>query len=243
MTAALAVDRPPLPADPSLVSLAYQHEHPLQAYEFDDTLERWTVTARIDGNILAEDMAARGDTDREARDAIEDIAVGRMSFLRVRMFGPDNPFHAMDSYTGDVSRIGERVLDVARDFEEVLAHPVGDLLVMDRVILEPRWRGFGLGPVLAGAAIRRLSPGCTAVLCEPGSADGREMTEEQHQEAAAKLARVWSTIGFDPFQHGVHFLDCHLQRPLDLLAERQQELTALCRCWNTQRGPRWGAGI
>lgn len=80
--------------------------------------------------------------------------------------------------------------EFARDFEEVLAHPVGDLLVMDRVILEPGWRGFGLGPVLAGAAIRRLSSDCTAVLCEPGSADGRKMTEEQHRDAAAKLARM-----------------------------------------------------
>ncbi|MFD7748782.1 hypothetical protein ACFV2V_18915 [Streptomyces sp. NPDC059698] len=53
MTMALAADRLPLPADPSLIILAYQHEHPLQAYEFDDTLERWTVTARIDANILA----------------------------------------------------------------------------------------------------------------------------------------------------------------------------------------------
>ncbi|WP_331746945.1 hypothetical protein OG923_34525 (plasmid) [Streptomyces halstedii] len=241
MTTALAVDRPPLPADPSLISLAYQHEHPLQAYEFDDTLEVWQVTARIDADILAEDMAARGDADQETMDAIEDVAVGRMSFVRVRMFGPDSPFHAMDSYTGDVSRIGERVLDVARgefarDFEGALAHPVGDLLVMDRVILEPAWRGFGLGPVLASAAIRRLSPDCTAVLCEPGSADGRKMTEEQHREAAAKLGRVWSTIGFEPFQHGVHFLDCHLQRPLDLLAERQHEFTALCRSWKTQHG-------
>ncbi|MBQ1116986.1 hypothetical protein [Streptomyces sp. C3-3] len=156
MTTVLAGDRPPLPADPSLISLACQHEHLLQAYEFDDTLERWAVTARIDADTLADDTAARGDADQET-DAIEDVAVGRMSFLRVRMFGPDNPSHAMDSYTGDVSRIGERVLDVARgefarDFEEVLAHPVGDLLVMDRVILEPGWRGFGLSPVLAGAA-------------------------------------------------------------------------------------------
>ncbi|WP_257134994.1 DUF6308 family protein [Streptomyces sp. wa1063] len=195
MTTALAVGRRPLPADPSLISLAYQHEHPLQADKFEDTLERWMVAARIDADVLAQDMAARGDADQETLDAIEDVVVGRMSFLRVRMYGPDNPFHAMDSCTGDVSRIGERVLDVARgefarDFEEVLAHPVGDLLVMDRVILESGWRGFGLGPAPAGAAIRRRSPDCTAVLCEPGSADDREMTEEQHREAAAKLARV-----------------------------------------------------
>ncbi|MER7001218.1 hypothetical protein [Streptomyces sp. NPDC000410] len=48
-----------------------------------------------------------------------------------------------------------------------LAHPVGDLLVMDRVILQPQWRGFGLGPALAGAAIQRLSNNCVAVVCEP----------------------------------------------------------------------------
>ncbi|MGW3441516.1 hypothetical protein ACWDB3_30495 [Streptomyces bacillaris] len=70
--------------------------------------------------------------------------------------------------------------EFARDFEEALAHRVGELLVTDSVILEPAWHGLGLGPVLAGTA---------------------------------KLARVWSTVGFEPFQHGVHFLACHLQRP------------------------------
>ncbi|MFJ9821149.1 hypothetical protein ACIRU3_39025 [Streptomyces sp. NPDC101151] len=226
---------PQLPADPSLISLAYRHEHPLKVFEFDDTLEVWTVSARIDADILAEDMASRSDIDQETLDAVEDVAVGRMSFVRVRMFVGD-PFEAMDAYTGDVSRIGESVLDVgraefAREFEAALAHPVGDLLVMDRVVLEPVWRGFGLGLVLAGAAIRRLSQGCTAVVCEPGSADGRELTEEQHREAAARLGRLWSAIGFEPFQDGVHILDCHLQRPQDLLAERQEEFTALCRSW------------
>ncbi|MFJ9019323.1 hypothetical protein ACIRPU_04945 [Streptomyces sp. NPDC102259] len=87
-------------------------------------------------------------------------------------------------------------------FEAALAHPVGDLLVMDRVILEPPWRGLGLGPVLAGAATRRLSQDCVAVACEPGSADGRELTEGRHREAAAKLSRVWERIGFEPFQEG-----------------------------------------
>src|SRR4051812_8931251 len=101
------------------------------------------------------------------------------------MFGPDHPFEAMDSYTGDVAGIGEVVLDVAAGdwapgLQTTLAHPVGDLLVMDRVILEPGWRGVGLGPVLAGSAIRRLSQGFAAVACEPGSADGRELTADQH---------------------------------------------------------------
>ncbi|MFD7057495.1 hypothetical protein ACFWBS_57960 [Streptomyces mirabilis] len=228
-----------LPADPSLISLAYHHEHPLQTYEFVDTLEVWTVTARIDADVLAEDMAAYSAMEQDSSDAVQDIAVGRMSFVRVRMFSPDHPFEAVDSYTGDVSRIGEVVLDVAAGewepaFEAVLAHLVGDLLIMDRVILEPAWRGCGLGPVLAGAAIRRPSQDCVAV-CEPGSADGRELTYDQHREAAVKLGRVWEQLGFEPFQDGVHVLDCHLQRPQDLLAERQRDFGTLGNTWRQSR--------
>jgi hypothetical protein len=71
------------------------------------------------------------------------------------------------------------------------------------------------------------------VACEPGSADSRELTEEQHREAAAKLGRVWERIGFEPFQNGVHILDCHLQRP----QERQQEFNALCHAWREHHRP------
>ncbi|MFE7537233.1 hypothetical protein ACMZ5F_27750 [Streptomyces rhizosphaericola] len=97
MTTALAVDRPPLLAARSLISLAYQHEHPLQTYELDDTVERWTGTARIDADILAEDVPARGDTGQERLGAIKDVPVGCMSVLTVRLLGPDNPLHAMAS--------------------------------------------------------------------------------------------------------------------------------------------------
>jgi hypothetical protein len=96
-----------------LISLAYHHEHPVQAYEFENTLEVWTVSARIDADVLAEDLAGYSDMDQESLDAVQDVTVGRMSFVRVRMFDPDHPWEAMDSYTGDVSRIGEVVLDVA----------------------------------------------------------------------------------------------------------------------------------
>ncbi|MFD9484096.1 hypothetical protein [Streptomyces sp. NPDC059991] len=238
MTSAPPAERV-LPADPSLISLAYHHEHPVRSYEFENTLQVWSVTARIDADILAEDLAARGDVDQEQLDAVGEIMVGRMSFVRVRMFGPDDPFEAMDSYTGDTAGIGEVVLDIGRgqwaaEFEAALAHPVGDLLVMDRVILQPEWRGFGLGPVLAGSAVQRLSNDCVAVVCEPGSADGRELTEDQHTETKAKLAGVWAKIGFTPFQDGVHVLDCHLQRPLDLMAERQREFRAHCAQWRRQ---------
>ncbi|MBL1109747.1 hypothetical protein JK361_35110 [Streptomyces sp. 5-8] len=84
-TVSPAVSR--LPADPSLISLVYHHEHPVQASKFGDTLEVWTVSARIDADMLAEDMAIYSDVDQETLDALEDVPVGRMSFVRVRMFG------------------------------------------------------------------------------------------------------------------------------------------------------------
>ncbi|MEU1502905.1 hypothetical protein [Streptomyces sp. NPDC005732] len=238
-TVAPGIDR--IPADPSLITLGYQHEHPVQPFEFEDTLEVWSVTARIGADVLAEELSATTDIDQEALDAVEDLMVGRMSFVRVRMYGSDHPFEAMDSHTGDVARIGEVVLDVAagewsETFEAALEHPVGDLLIMDHVVLEPAWRGFGLGPVLAGSAIRRLSEGCVAVVCEPGSADGRELSDAQHREASVKLGRVWETVGFVPFQAGVHVLDCHLQRPQDLLAERREGFRALCSAWRANHG-------
>ncbi|MEU6868625.1 hypothetical protein ABZ924_36260 [Streptomyces sp. NPDC046876] len=227
-----------LPADPALISLIYHHEHPVVPYDFEETREVWTVHARIDADTLAADAEANGDAAEE----FQDLLVGRMSFVRVRMFGPDHPWHAMDDYTGDLCHIGEAVLDVdsgewATAFEEALAHPVGDLLVMDRVVLEPAWRGFGLGPVLAGAAIRRLSQGCVAVACQPAPADGRKLSKAQRREAEAKLAATWSRIGFTLFRSDIHILDCHLQRPLDLLAERQSDLKALSRAWRTHPQP------
>ncbi|MFF7888706.1 hypothetical protein ACH40F_47965 [Streptomyces sp. NPDC020794] len=79
------------------------------------------------------------------------------------------------------------------------------------------------------------------MVCEPGSADGRELTEDQHREAAVKLGRVWEQLGFEPFQDGVHILDCHLQRPQDLLTERQEEFSALCRAWQAHHRP-WAHG-
>ncbi|MFF1657276.1 hypothetical protein [Streptomyces sp. NPDC058255] len=74
-TVAPSTDR--LPADPSRITLVYQHEHPVQPFEFEDTLEVWSVTARIDADVLAEELSATTDMDQEALDAVEDVAVGR----------------------------------------------------------------------------------------------------------------------------------------------------------------------
>ncbi|MET9053105.1 hypothetical protein ABZW50_18365 [Streptomyces bacillaris] len=47
-------------------------------------MERWTGTARIDADILAEDVPARGDIGQEPLGAIKEVPVGCMSVLAVR---------------------------------------------------------------------------------------------------------------------------------------------------------------
>ena len=40
-------------------------------------------------------------------------------------------------------------------------------LVLHHVQLTPLWRGFGLGPLLAGSAIKRLSSGARVAVVHP----------------------------------------------------------------------------
>ncbi|MFB7763505.1 hypothetical protein [Streptomyces xiamenensis] len=218
-----ALRRPP--ADPSRISLEYRHEHTLDAQWDESTLEVWEVEAHI--NL--------GYQPQDAPDP-ELLVVGRMSFVRVKMHGPGNPWEAMDAYSGDLASVGETVLDVGSGewspaFDKFLEYPVGDLLVMDRVVLQPQWRGLALGPILAASVISRLSAGCAAVACEPAPADQRELTIAEDERAREKLAALWARIGFRPFRNGIHVLNCALQRPLDLQQARREEFAAYCRAY------------
>lgn len=62
------------------------------------------MSARIEADVLAEELAVYRDMDQDALDAVRAVTVARMSFVRVRMFDPDHPWEAMDSYTGGTSR-------------------------------------------------------------------------------------------------------------------------------------------
>jgi hypothetical protein len=82
---------------------------------------------------------------------------------------------AADAQSGDLESIASGVLDdgeYSDAFQETIDCSVGDLLILDRVFLARPWRGFGLGPVFAAEAIRRLSGGCCAVAPSPAWPNG-----------------------------------------------------------------------
>ncbi|MER6782204.1 MULTISPECIES: hypothetical protein [unclassified Streptomyces] len=212
-----------LPFEGSDIILRYTLEHPALPYEFEDTLEQYSVAIlRYHGEDGCPQCPPDGGLCR-----FEDGApIGAMEFVRIRDYTRDPAWEAADSHTGDIEKIVSVCIDPAYamtpglhwspEFEERIDCPAGDLLIMDRAFIEPQWRGFGLGALAAAEAIRRLAGGCCAVACEPAPTDrdyGRD--ESAYHAAQAKIIKVWESVGFEEFSDGVYLLDPALQHPTD----------------------------
>ncbi|SOD91520.1 hypothetical protein [Streptomyces sp. Ag109_G2-15] len=230
-----------LPGDPSRLRLVYTHDHPIEPCDFEDTLEQWHVSVRL---FHTEDEECPQGCSEACEQAIEEgTEIGHLLLCRLRDYTADNRWEAADAESGDLESIASTVLDPRTGqytdaFDEAIECPVGDLLILDRVFLDKPWRGFGLGPVLAAEAIRRLSGGCCAVAAEPGMAewpDNREeVSESYRQQARRKIAALWESIGFTPFQNGIYLLDPALRQPGELLTQKRNELLQLARAYRSQ---------
>ncbi|MGY5059994.1 hypothetical protein ACWDFR_39020 [Streptomyces sp. 900105755] len=183
----------------------------------------------------------------EACDAlIEDGSeVGYLRLWRLRDETGADRLLVADGQSGDLESIAARVFDGAEysdAFQEAIECPVGDLLILDRVFLSKPWRGFGLGPVFAAEAVRRLSGGCCAVAAEPGMAEWPEneddVTDAYRATAKTKIAALWESIGFHAFQDGVQLLDTSMQEPIDLHWERRKDLEDLSAAFQAHRDGR-----
>ena len=80
------------------------------------------------------------------------------------------------------------------------------VLVLDRVFIEPEFRGSGLGPIVAALVLGRLQRGCHFAVCFPAPFDGPRGEEERDRSVVA-LGRVWATVGFRARPDGVWVLD------------------------------------
>lgn len=221
-----------LPGDPARLHLSYGHGHPALPFDADDTLESWYVAVTY-GTAGEEEWDEEGDGGASAPGA----EVGHLMLWRLRDYTGDDRWEAADAESGDLEVIASAVLGRSSDtgysaaFDKAVEHPVGDLLILDRVTLDRAWRGFGLGPVLAAEAIRRLSPGCCAVAAYPAMGeypqDREQLTAAYRRRAGKKIAALWESIGFRSFRRGVWLLDTARRQPQELLLARRDELRAL----------------
>lgn len=221
-----------LPGDPARLQLLYTHGHPAVPYEDEDTLESWHVSVRAFHG--EEEECEDGCTDACEQLIEHGSEVGHLRLWRLREDTGADRWMVADAVSGDLESIVSAVLDgeeYSAAFEEAIEMPVGDLLILDRVFLSRPWRGFGLGPLFAAEAVRRLSGGCCAVAAEPGMDEWpenrEEVTDAYRARAKMKIAALWESIGFHAFQRGVHLLDTSLQEPVDLHQQRRKDLEGL----------------
>lgn len=191
-------DRTP-PQDPSEITLTYQHRH-YWWFSADDAPETWHVSADI------------GDGGPH---------VGEMDITLVDTYETRDPFALLDGQDAELGHVGGTIFDAGDgeldpDLDEQLEPAGSRILILHSVRLLPQWRGFGLGPLLAGTAIRKLSAGARAAVCYPAplteqtDAGPDDQRDAEWDQAVAALRQVWERLGFEHFRDGVYVLDLSL---------------------------------
>ena len=190
-----------------------------------DTLDRFYVTLEVtqeslefsDFDLSALRVAAPGL--RNAANG-QSMSVAEGFFVRVDPFEPCrfegeylSAAEVLDEISSDLATFLPLLTEdgFAQELDEVIEMPSGDLLIMDRVEVAPAWRGRGLGAFLAATAINKLSRGCAMVATYPSAYE--HLGSDRYNAETERLQRLWSSIGFFPYEGGIYLLDPTLATP------------------------------
>ncbi|MFA3876518.1 hypothetical protein ABS735_22980 [Streptomyces sp. MMCC 100] len=224
-----------LPGDPRRLNLEYRTWHFVGSEGDEDGFDEWRVSVRS-SRFLDRPRWSAGKTVQHE--------IGSMRLFRLRMderFSPF-PFSDAEAYDTDLSNLVLGVYDLGRggyrqEFRDAMTTCDGDLLVLFDMRLDPAWRGFGLGPVLAAEAVWTLADGCSAVLAAthitefPGAPDA-PMGEAAFRRAGEKIAALWESVGFRRRAGPLgHLLDPRTDEARELRNERRRDLDALANAW------------
>lgn len=186
------------PDDPSSITLTYLHQHHWWS-SADDALETWHISADIDH---------------------DGPHVGDMYITLVDIYETRDPFGLLDGQDAELGRIAEALFDAGDghlnpDLDEQLEPFGSQILILHSVKLVPQWQGFGLGALLAGTAVRKLSGGARAAVCYPSPLNeppesGDEISEADWDKGVTALQQVWGRLGFEHFRDGIYVLDLNM---------------------------------
>ncbi|MFI6464519.1 hypothetical protein [Streptomyces sp. NPDC050538] len=234
-----------LPGDPSELRLRISYDDALLDTPQGDTLERWDVTVlhrrRTDDTARCPASPGVCVTPACSATVVGDVAVGSMTFFRVRLDQRMNAFWAMEQETEELYETAQVLLDqetgnFTDEVSELLDYVGSDLLVMDRVTLDEQWRGHGLGAVLAMEAVLRLKAGCRAIACSPGVTDisgNRLRDRAEWDRVNDQIRQGWERIGFRLYRDNVFLLS-----PTSQVLEDQR---GVLRAQFAQLGAAWRA--
>ncbi|MGP9017603.1 hypothetical protein ACT1U9_04230 [Streptomyces sp. BR1] len=235
--------RPQLPGDPSDLRLRISYDDELWDTPQADTMERWSVTVLHRRRVHDGDRGSAATCSCAAVDCpsctVEDAVVGSMTFYRVHLDRGRNAYWAMEEEGEDLFEIAQVLLDpatgsFASEVSERLEYVGSGLLIMDRVTLDPAWRGHGLAAVLGCEVIHRLMIGCRAVACSPGVTDlsSQRLTDRSEWDRVnAKIAQGWESLGFRPYRDNVYLLSPTSQDLEEQRSVLRGRLAALGASW------------
>lgn len=122
-----------------------------------------------------------------------------MNIVIVDVFDTRDPFSLLDGQDADLGAIAETIFPAStgrldQDLDDQL-EPIGSrILILNSVRLAPDWRGFGLGVLLTGTAIKKLSGGVRAAVCYAAPKDELDAEEADdlvaREHAITTLSRV-----------------------------------------------------
>ncbi|WP_395358084.1 hypothetical protein ACHGLA_00470 [Streptomyces sp. YH02] len=111
----------------------------------------------------------------------------------------------------------------------------GKTTIVDRVRMDRRFRGQGLGVYLTGLALDYLSHGSGVIALFPSPLEDLDApaprlscqdgdNEEALAAARARLGRAWSRLGFEHYRNGTWILDPGTTALYKALCQEQQRL-------------------
>lgn len=186
-------------APPTGIVLEYRLEEPVALVDAPAFrhIERWTVSVLVDHS--------------NGEDGRRNIGYARVTVLNLE--AGVTLADLADTASGDWVEVASPV-ETRTDTAAGVAcgedsEPAGTrCLVLERVWIEPDYRGNGLGPVTACYAILRLGGGCRLAACYPAPFETSQVSEDRDRSIEA-LGHIWAKVGFTPWKDGVWMLDLH----------------------------------
>jgi hypothetical protein len=176
---------------------------------FDEaSVQNWHVSAEV---------VTWDDNDVEQREHIADISI-----VVADTYDNDELFWILDGDTVDLGTIAGAVLSPDGGLRDDLENGLGsNLVILDGVTLAEGWRGHGVGPLLAGLALKRFEAGAGVFATFPSPYG--EYENPDHPKIVKRLRKTWATLGFEKYRKGVWVLDPSLHtfdERLDMLKEK-----------------------
>jgi GNAT superfamily N-acetyltransferase len=189
------------------IVLEYRLEEPISLVDAPafGHIERWTVSVLVDHSNATHDRRNIGYARLVVLNLEEGVTLADLA----------------DASSGDwveVNRPIETGADTTADIArgEDSESTGTSCLVLERLWIEPEYRGNGLGPIVASFAILRLGRGCRLAACYPAPFETSHSFEDRDRSIEA-LGRIWAKVGFTPWNDGVWILDLHTTELRDAL--------------------------